>query len=32
MMDETALCDLEDRGAVHLETVAVTNPEAIFDA
>ena len=30
-MDETAVCVVDDHGAVHLEAVVVTDPEAIFD-
>ncbi|RWE35895.1 IS110 family transposase [Mesorhizobium sp.] len=29
-MDETAVCVVDDHGAVHLETTAVTDPDALF--
>ncbi|RWO37558.1 MAG: IS110 family transposase, partial [Mesorhizobium sp.] len=29
-MDETAVCVVDDEGAVHLEVAVVTDPEALF--
>ena len=31
-MDETAVCVVDDHGVVHLETTAVTDPDALFGA